>query len=502
MTTVISGSSPSITFSDSTTQTTAFTSTPSITTITTSSDASISGLTVGKGGGAVSTNTAVGYLAINATATGGNNVAIGYQAATATTTGTSNVSVGNLAFGQNTTGSFNTAVGAGIAGVTWGALGSNTTGANNSAFGYQALLSNTTASNNTAVGYQAGYSNTTGIELTAIGYQAGYGNTTGSSNTSFGYAALKTNSTGSSNHAFGSGALNGNTNGNDNIGIGLNALVVNTTGSSNVGIGRMALNANTTASNGVAVGYQAGYTYTGGSNSQVTYVGYQAGYACTNGSNTFIGYGSGSAMTSGGANTILGMYTGNQGGLDIRTSNNYIVLSDGAGNPQVSIDSNAKMNIGASGFNSGIRMPSTGGTIYIASITSNSQFQIAYNSTTAGVSLASGATSWSSFSDSRLKNVTSTYTNALSDISQIQPVKFTWKNDETNTPKVGVLAQSVQNVVPEAIDSTTYEMGGNTEYLQVRYTELIPLMIASIKELKQIVDTQAAEIAELKAKVA
>jgi len=52
MTTVISGSSPSITFSDSTTQTTAFTSTPSVTTITTSSDASISGLTVGKGGGA------------------------------------------------------------------------------------------------------------------------------------------------------------------------------------------------------------------------------------------------------------------------------------------------------------------------------------------------------------------------------------------------------------------------------------------------------------------
>ena len=60
MTTVINGSSPSITFSDSTTQTTAFTSTPSVTSITTRADASISGLTEGNGGGAWSTNTAVG----------------------------------------------------------------------------------------------------------------------------------------------------------------------------------------------------------------------------------------------------------------------------------------------------------------------------------------------------------------------------------------------------------------------------------------------------------
>ena len=37
---------------------------PSFTTITTTNDASISGLTVGKGGGAVSSNTAVGYQSL------------------------------------------------------------------------------------------------------------------------------------------------------------------------------------------------------------------------------------------------------------------------------------------------------------------------------------------------------------------------------------------------------------------------------------------------------
>ena len=50
--------------------------------------------------------------------------------------------------------------------------------------------------------------------------------------------------------------------------------------------------------------------------------------------NTAIGYNSGGDMTTGTKNTIVGSYTGNGGGLDIRTSSNYIVLSDGDGNPR------------------------------------------------------------------------------------------------------------------------------------------------------------------------
>ena len=40
-------------------------------------------------------------------------------------------------------------------------------------------------------------------------------------------------------------------------------------------------------------------------------------------------------MTTGSRNTIIGRYNGNQGGLDIRTSSNNIVLSDGDGNPRL-----------------------------------------------------------------------------------------------------------------------------------------------------------------------
>lgn len=102
-----------------------------------------------------------------------------------------------------------------------------------------------------------------------------------------------------------------------------------------------------------------------------------------------------------------------------------------------------------------------------------------------GVRLNNGATSWSAISDMRLKTVTGTYTNALQDIAKIQPIKFTWKHDQSGTPQVGVSAQSVELVVPEAI-STSKNIAtpdDETEYLAVRYTELIPLLIASIQEL-------------------
>ena len=129
--------------------------------LTVANDASISGLTVGKGAGAVSTNTAVGASALAANTSGASGVAIGYQALQA-----------------NTTASNNTAVGyqAGYA---------NTTSTNNVLIGYQAGYSNTVSSFNTFVGQVAGY-NTTGVQNTFIGSNSGNGVTTGTKNTIIG----------------------------------------------------------------------------------------------------------------------------------------------------------------------------------------------------------------------------------------------------------------------------------------------------------------------------
>jgi hypothetical protein len=194
------------------------------------------------------------------------------------------------------------------------------------------------------------------------------------------------------------------------------------------------------------------------------------------------------------------------------TTAGLAIVAEGAGNMTFSNNGSERMRITSGGnlemasnagflqlpTNQTMRIPSDGGIGYVGHINSSSVFQIAYNSTSSGVQLSSGATSWGTFSDSRLKNITGTYTNALNDIAQIQPVKFTWKSDEDNKPQVGVVAQSVENVVPEAVDSTTIEMDGTEKYLTVRYTELIPLMIASIQELKAELDSVKAELQTLK----
>jgi len=120
MTTVIGGSAPSITFSDSTTQSTA--ALP-LTGGSVSADITVHGLTVGLGGGSVSTNTAVGNGALSINTTGAYNTALGYQALQANTTSSYSTAVGNNAL-INSTGQGNTALGQNAGNTT-------TSGANN-----------------------------------------------------------------------------------------------------------------------------------------------------------------------------------------------------------------------------------------------------------------------------------------------------------------------------------------------------------------------------------
>ena len=393
--------------------------------------ASVDGMTVGRGGGEVATNTAVGASALAANTTGLANTSVGYQALDASTTSDYHTAVGWNALGANTTGARNTAFGAASLATnsTGGynvAMGVNagyavTTGSNNVAIGYDSLSSNTTASNNTAVGYQAGYSNTTGLQNTFIGHQSGY---------------------------------------NTNNATGYNTFVGRTSGYSNT------------------TGYQ----------------------------NTFFGGDAGYYVTTGNKNTILGMYNGNQGGLDIRTSSNYIVLSDGDGNPKGYFASSAygefTLNSSASQAYNGIFNFAESGTVkvqqyYQKNVTS---FYVTNNSS-GGVYLGAGSTAWASASDERLKDIIEPIENGLTKVASLRAVIGKFKTDAEGTRRSFLIAQDVQAVLPEAISTTRVKDDEtNTEYLGVSYTDVIPLLVASIKELKTIVDAQAAEIAELKAK--
>ena len=236
------------------------------TALTLANDASISGLTVGKGGGAVGTNTVFGASAFASNSSGNYNVALGFNSLNANTA------------------SNNTAIGT-------GSLATNSSGGNNVAVGYNSLNANTTAGNNTAIGFQSLGSNTTASSNTAVGYQSLFSNTTAANNVAIGWTALYSNITGINNCAIGTQALYANT-GASNTGIGTLALTANTSGANNVALGQQALAANTTASSNTAVGYQAG------------------GNITTGGSNTIVGQTAGVNLTTGVNNVYLGINAG------------------------------------------------------------------------------------------------------------------------------------------------------------------------------------------------
>jgi hypothetical protein len=280
--------------------------------LTVTNDASISGLTVGKGTGSGNAgNSALGIDSLPVNTTGTFNTGLGLNALFSNTTGASNTGSGVYALYSNTTGTGNTANGR-------SALETNSTGGLNTAIGNGALFSNTTASNNTAVGYQALYSNTTGAQNVAIGANALDALTTPTGHVAIGF------------NAGGSLTVGDPTNGR---------LVV---------IGHetaRSFNPTSDGSGTTVVGSFAGYSLTtGGSN---TFLGGFAGYSVTTGvRNTFVGPDSGFNMTTGSNNVILGRYNGNSGGLDIRTASNHIVLSDGDGNPRGIFDNNGNFIVG------------------------------------------------------------------------------------------------------------------------------------------------------------
>ena len=171
---------------------------------------------------------------------------------------------------------------------------------------------------------------------------------------------------GTNNYAIGnSGNLLDNTTGSNNVAIGATVLANNTTGDQNVGIGSLVLVDNLTGDGNLAIGFVAQRYRTSGdynvglgdnalsnnvSGSYNTAVGAVALINATTSSNTAVGYRSGYLITSGEKNTILGRFDGNQGGLDIRTASNYIVLSDGDGNPR------AYWNGADATFNGGLKL--------------------------------------------------------------------------------------------------------------------------------------------------
>ena len=102
---------------------------------------------------------------------------------------------------------------------------------------------------------------------------------------------------------------------------------------------------------------------------------------------------------------------------------------------------------------------------------------------------------YNNFSDKRLKKniVSLNSAESLDKVLQLSGVTFEWKGAPERGERVGLIAQQVEEIVPQVVTESPRADDMNKTYKQVDYEALVPLLIESIKEL-------TARVAELEAR--
>ena len=101
------------------------------------------------------------------------------------------------------------------------------------------------------------------------------------------------------------------------------------------------------------------------------------------------------------------------------------------------------------------------------------------------------ATSWTAISDERFKSELLPIENATEKVVSLRAVTGVLTSDESKTRKAFLMAQDVLAVLPEAVDTT------NPEQLGLAYTDVIPLLVAAIKEQQALITALTTRITAL-----
>jgi len=161
------------------------------------------------------------------------------------------------------------------------------------------------------------------------------------------------------------------------------------------------------------------------------------------------------------------------------------------GTRRMDIDSSGNLLIGSTTNTTVSNLILTGATRWAVGTQSGGNiFYIVRDSDGVGQYMVQGSTSWTATSDERLKDIIEPITNAASKVSTLRAVIGKFKKDAEGTRRSFLIAQDVKAVLPEAVTVQEDEFGT----LGIQYTEVIPLLVAAIKELKTENDSLKARL--------
>jgi hypothetical protein len=132
----------------------------------------------------------------------------------------------------------------------------------------------------------------------------------------------------------------------------------------------------------------------------------------------------------------------------------------------------------------------TAGKFWYVGPASNNTFAI-YNQAPTGVYLADGATSWTGASDESLKENIVELTGALDKVKNFRCVEYNLISDETNSKKIGFIAQDWQEDYSQVVSQ---DPEGN---LGIAYTETIPVLLKAIQEQQALIDALTTRLETL-----
>lgn len=442
-----------------------------------------------------------GYMSGDPSNPAGNNTFIGSYAASKGNKAYGNTFVGASAGRQNSTGGYNTFVGA-SAGVA------NTNGSTNTFLGVEAGRDNEGGFYNTFLGSGTGLFNMSGNNNTMIGTDAGHDNKTGSGNVFLGYqAGYRETSSNKLCIANGPDSANvflyGQFDTYNRLAIGVGCLSPLSTITVNDNIHRVA-----PAVPAITVGnYQSSAVIALGSDADNC--GGISWYH-PNFLNIFtskrIGFNVGNSVGGDSADVMLD----ENGDLGIGTTAPAQRLHIVGENPRILIEAtstNAEVNFKNTGDTGGqvwalykdgatddFRFYQNGDRVNFQSSTGNVAIgaidPAGYRLYVAGTAYATG--SWQS-SDLRLKADLRGIGDALGKVLRLNGVSFRWRTEDyadRGLPEgrhYGLVAQEVEEVLPEIVGN------GPDGEKALAYTELIPVLVEAVKELKAESDQLRAD---------
>lgn len=108
-------------------------------------------------------------------------------------------------------------------------------------------------------------------------------------------------------------------------------------------------------------------------------------------------------------------------------------------------------------------------------------------------------------SDARQKTHIREIGYGLDEVMRLRPVSFRWKQDDGSGTKLGLIAQELQEVVPEVVRDWDWEVDEqgqrrkvDAEVLGVYYSDLIPVLIKAVQEQQAQIDALRNELQQLR----